>query len=782
LPLTSSSNTNNRGLFLTKGNIFFVLFLLVGLYFRTSGLFRGLGDQGGIFHPDEPKQILALFNFLNGDYIRYYGSLFYDGYPYGLNHLDEYLLRPLLYLFSSDTVDQHSLYYYGRLLRLAYSMIIMIITYQLVYRLVSNRTIALLALLLAALSPLSITVSHFATGDIGVDLFSAFCFLFLLFYLTKTHKLFWLFCCGVSVGAAFSAKYNGLLVGMVPGILLLLELVKEKQFKDFILKCTILGAGTTLGVLLFTPGFLLDPRTTFGNMLANFEFIKNYNVPAEILAKPWIERAFLGLSNNSIYIISSLGIVVFLSSLPVTIITGKRFISCLPQHNKLSCSYNNLILAIALFPLFSLLIAMSGKYVVQPFHFSYLQIPLIVTSCVVSAKIFSSQNTLLKGGGILIVAAIILEFGLVSIKDNFFWRLEDNVFHAQNLPASIYDREAFYTHRSDKIRSLYLEPSGNSVFKNHRIYAKGPDAGLWNTIGVAPLPQVPNPIGKNWIFLNGPSFPRNERMLVIHAENHGKTLKRYLVLPAGEEIAGLGIRSGSFATEALIKLGQEHITIQMESHQQKLIPVSPEVMQKSWEPVSNSGVHIIPLEIYVPHNDLWITILGNQKEKQLFTLFGGAQDGIAPVPEAIPAEIKKEYFDALSRIRYLESTPSWRVVEGKKIPMWEVALPAGRYKLISEIDGLADSSEISIEFEDAKGDLHRGKQQSFHIKKGIQRIEYSFTKAFTPYQTRFIISGKKGSCQMLFFKLTPDYQTIEKDFEKWRKTGKQPKWVSRFNE
>jgi dolichyl-phosphate-mannose-protein mannosyltransferase len=780
LVFSSSSNTCNRAPLVNKENLFFVLFLLLGLYFRTSGIFRGLGEQGSIFHPDEPKQVLALFNFLNGDYLHYYGSLFYDGYPYGLNHLDEYLLRPFLFLFSSDVPDQHSLYYYGRLLRLFYSMVIMAITYQLVYKLVHDRTSSLLALLLTAIAPLSITVSHSATGDIGVDLFAALCFLFLLFHIEKPHKLFWLFCCGISVGAAFSAKYNGFLIGMVPAMVLCFEVIKDRQFQHFTYKCIILGAGAVLGVLIFTPGFLLVPRTTLGNIVASFEFIKTYNVPADILAKSWIERALIGLSNNSVYIISSLGIAIFLSSLLGIIIAGKKYLSCFSLPQSLSCSRNNYILSLALFPLISLLISISGKFVVQPFHFSYLQLPLIVVSCVLFSWLLSLQNMLLRVCALLVVTIIIVESGLVSVKENFFWRLEDNTFHAQNLPQSIYDREAFYSHRSDKIRSLYLEPSGNSVFKNRSIEAKGPDALFWNMLGVAPLPQVANPIGNNWIFLNGPVFPRNERVLVIRGENYGKTLKRYLVLPAGQEIAGLGIRSGSFATEAFIDFGQDRINVQMDAHQQKTISLTPKKWRVSGKQGTGQEVHIIPLEVYVPHNDLWITILTSQKEKQLFTLFGGGQDGTVIVPEAIPAELENHYFGALSRIRYLESTPSWRVMKGKRIPMWEVALPAGRYTLVCEIDGLMDASEIAIEFEDAKGKLHRGQQQSFHIKKGIQRVEYSFTKAFVPYQTRIVVSGKTGSCQMLFFKLTPDYHGIAEDFERWRKDKIEPEWISRF--
>ncbi|MBU3984664.1 MAG: glycosyltransferase family 39 protein [Proteobacteria bacterium] len=138
-----------------------------------SGLFRGLGELGYIFHPDEPKQITALLNFLNGDYVHYYGSRFYDGYPYGLNHLDEYLLRPLLFFFGAETPNHYSLYYVGRLLRVIYGMVTMAIAYKLVYTLVKNKTAALLAMFLLAIAPLSITVSHFATGDIGVDLFTS---------------------------------------------------------------------------------------------------------------------------------------------------------------------------------------------------------------------------------------------------------------------------------------------------------------------------------------------------------------------------------------------------------------------------------------------------------------------------------------------------------------------------------------------------------------------------------------------------------------------------------
>ncbi len=755
------------------------LLALTALYFRTSGLFRGLATSAAIFHPDEPKQILALFNFLNGDYVRYYGSLFYDGYPYGLNHLDEYLLRPFLLLFDTQLPERHSLYYYARALRLLYSLAVIGICSHLIFRLTRCRLSSFMCALLFAISPLPITVTHFATGDIGIDLFCALCFLFTFLYLQGNYRIFWLLLAGLAVGAAFSAKYNGLLVGIVPATILCLQFLKEKRLTPLFLRILIVGTGALTGLFLFTPHILLETKPTIANIFANFEFIKNYNVPLDIVNKPWHEKAILGIQTNFLYTISSLGSVLFFTAIVGLISTVKNLNKDIYSPERNVESKNLFILSMAIFPPIALLLSLSGKYVVQPFHFSYLLIPLILVTSILFSQLYASRNILTRCAGFLLLAAILIESGSTSIQDNFFWRLEDNAYQSQALPASIYDREAFYTHRSDPIRSLYLEPAGNSIFRNYHDKAKGPDALFWKTIEVAPLPQVANPIGENWIFLNGPSFPRNERMLVIHAENQGKTLKRYLVLPAGKKIEGLGFRSGSYATEATVTLGGVKTHTTLKAHQQKTLTIEPETWKTSRDEERDREVQLIPLTVSVPHNDLWVTIFTSRKEKDLFTLFGGSDNGTVHIPERIPREMDAQYFDALSRIRYLELDLSWRVVPGKHIPMWEVSIPAGRYKLICEVEGLAAHSEIAIHFEDARGDgRHQSKQQSFLIAEGLQRIEYSFTKSFTPYQLRFIISGKQGKSQILKFRLVPDYRKLTEDFEIWRTSDTQPEWLT----
>ena len=94
------------------------------------------------------------------------------------------------------------------------------------------------------------------------------------------------------MGAAFSAKYNGLLVGIVPAMVLFFEFLQNKEIRLVAGKCFILISGTILGIALFTPNLLLDSNTALANIIANFEFIKNYNVPDDILAKSWIEKNF----------------------------------------------------------------------------------------------------------------------------------------------------------------------------------------------------------------------------------------------------------------------------------------------------------------------------------------------------------------------------------------------------------------------------------------------------------------------------------------------------------
>lgn len=736
-----------------------------------------------MFHPDEAKQVLALFNFLNGDYVRYYGDIFYDGYPYGLNHLDEYLLRPLLFFLGPEPPETSSLYYYARLLRVAYGMFTIVTVYNLVNWLTRDRIAALIAMFLLAIAPLSVTVTHFATGDIGIDLFTGLCFLFLACYLSNDQKKIWLLASGFAVGAAFSAKYNGLLIGLVPGMVLTLELLHHKNIKKFIIRCIFLLAGTLAGIIIFTPNLLLDFSPATRNISANFQFIKNYRVPAEIFALPWQEKAILSLKNNSLYIISSLGYIACFISIMGLLVAGRQNFRYIFSRQKTIHPQQTLFFSIAAFPLLAIVISLAGKYNVQPFHFSYLQLPLIIIVGYLFYFLRSSKNIFLRSCNLLLLLLLTLEYGHITWKENFFWRTEDNVHYVERLPSSIYKPETFETLPSGHIRSLFVEPPNISVFRNMWLAATGPDSTLWNTIQVAPLPQVPNPVGRQWIFLNGPTFPRNDKIVFIHGDKHGKTITKYLVLPAGKNWPTLGIRCGSYATEASINFGNTIQAIQLEAHQQKILELQPKAWRVSGgEAPGQEKVYIISLKISVPHDDMWITLLATPKEQELFNLFGGGQEGNLAIPAGIPPELENDYINALNHIRYEELTQPRTVYDGWSIPIWGVSIPAGHFKLICDIDSENDDTAFTIELEDARGGVYRQQKQIFTVNKGLQRIEYDFAKTFAPYQCRFIMSSLNGTIQIKSLKLFPDYQKISTDLDNWRATKSKPEWISRFGD
>ena len=179
----------------------FLAILLLALFFRCGGLYRGLNSRHYCYHPDSPKQIAAASKFMTGQYIWYTGSWFYDGYPYGLNHVDALLLRPILAvrdgarrLLAPGAEQQKcdfTLYHWIRLLRVFYGMLCALLVYLTCRLLHLGRVPSLFASAVVGLSPLAISVSHTATGDIGVDLFVSLLMLALAFHVDYWDYLGW---------------------------------------------------------------------------------------------------------------------------------------------------------------------------------------------------------------------------------------------------------------------------------------------------------------------------------------------------------------------------------------------------------------------------------------------------------------------------------------------------------------------------------------------------------------------------------------------------------------
>lgn len=303
-----------------------IIILIVGAYFRASGLFRGL-ERGVVFHPDSPKQVRVLDNYLHGNYVQYYDSRFYDGYPYGLNRADEMLIRgatgallPLTRMLDTgqDVVrmpSRHDLFYWGRVLRLLYGLVVVCIVYATVMRLSRHVWSALTAAALYAVAPIGVAVSHSVTGDIGVDLFLAVA-LYCASVYSMGGRFRWMAAFAAACGMAFACKFQGMLGLWVGGIILLGGMQGARSPVRLLLhQVSVMVVSFVAGIIALNPALMLQPEKTWRNMRINFTFIRDYGVSAEILEKPLPARICFGLRNNISLVTGALGyVMLFLSA------------------------------------------------------------------------------------------------------------------------------------------------------------------------------------------------------------------------------------------------------------------------------------------------------------------------------------------------------------------------------------------------------------------------------------------------------------------------------------
>jgi len=767
--------------------------LLFGLYLRTSGTFRGL-DVPYLFHPDETKQVTALHNYLEGHYVWFTGLLFYDGYPYGLNHVDEWILRPVFAVKNAilgtlygtcakpGIPGMDAMYYWARGLRILYGMMVLLVAWLIARRLFEKTGASWLAVTLAAIAPVSVCVSHFATGDIGVDLFGGIALLMLCLYAERTRSGY-LFMAGLATGMAFGCKYNGLLLGIAIAIYLTLELIAEKRFKVFLGQCLNAGIACILGILITTPALLINFRQTRKDMFANFEFIKNYDVSHDLISKPLYEKAWLGLTQNTATIVSAFGWMVMALAV-LGLIAGICKYWKQPGKGENTPEFARkarLLVALVSFPFLALLISLAGKLRVQPFHFSYLQVPFI--TCAVLGFAWMRQGAWKGSRFLALVCGIIAvsELGLESMKENFFWQREDTLSLERDIPRTVFTTQ--YPTAEDKIiKNVYLEDGGVSAFRNREHLVKSPAGLSWDLIQSAVIPTIPYPVDHEWIFLNGPVFPRNDRMFVV---NNNEIIRRHLVLHEKPGQISVGFRTSAWPVHAAINLGNDCQSLQMNPNEQQILTFTP----RKWRHYPGSGTQkepfIIPLEIETMTGNLIVTVLDSKFERKRFALFGATATNYIDLLTNNVDTLAED----LRQTRYLEANQCNRQISaGNKkysadflLPSEGMLLPGGAYELECDIAGLAPTSTVSFLLADHRGAFGQfNAGETVSVVPGPQQITYRFTKTFAPYLCQVQILCTTGTCNIISWRLRPDVMKIAGDMKTWRDTGTAPLWTRRY--
>ncbi|MDD2236091.1 MAG: glycosyltransferase family 39 protein [Kiritimatiellae bacterium] len=783
-----------------KTVLIWLVILGSAVFFRSAGLYRGL-KTGSIYHPDSPKQVYSFHNYMNGRYIWYDGSLFIDGYPLFLNHFDEWLSRPLFWGYervaghvfgerenpraSGNPSDDYYpnaiwLFYWTRTLRLLYGLLIVWAAYRLARFAGIGRSWAQGAALLTALNPLEVVVSHAGTGDVGVALFGATLYL-LLFRHIRTGRSAWWAGAAVLGGFAFASKYQGLLISLVPALFLLLyEGACRRRLWRMIRQGLLYLFFLVVGVLAATPQFFIKGKKTLELMLANFTFLANYKTPADILDKPLLERAVLGYEKNFIPLWSAIGLVVSVAALAGVLLALRQWWMSRKAEDARVSRAASLRLALFSAPFLWVLISLFGKYNVQPFHFSYLNVPLILSAVFLLDAGWSRGGRWLRGvvlcGAILVFAAPLPSM----FREHALWIREESYETQKKLSTHLMDSRYAGDEDVHRVRLFNME-DGTSlpVFRNRIRELVLPNAGFWNALHIAPVPTVPFPDPVYWIFNNGPIYPRNDREFL--AAKNDRTEKAVIWSAPPERIV-LGVRSGVWPTRVVLHAGGEAHRVELPPNTQTTVPISVhDLCVLITNSVEQPDAWMTRLCVDTEVGPAWITVMQNEREEALFRLFGGQAE---TCPEFLEEDIRRadEIADHVRRTRYYDNlgrSPAF-LRAGESLPMLSFEpLAAGVYVWRAQI--LAESNAVAV----LRGStLFSGNNWSnsawtveFPLHPGLNELEHVFSKTFLPYQVHLALTCSEGACQIGVWSLKPETGGILHDLRLWREGGIRPDWA-----
>ncbi len=785
-----------------------IVVLAAGL--RLAGVFNGLPDRY-VIHPDEPKQIVALQSYLADRYLWYRDSWFYDGYPFALNHVDEMALRPLRTVrnaWVSFTAGEAVLppewtreQFFGlaRGLRVIYGVIVVMLLYRLARQVGCSRGMGLVTMLLGALAPLSVCVTHFATGDIGTDLFSVV----MLVCLLKATRAswWWLLGAGMAAGFAFACKYNGLLAVLALVGYVLLWGVRQHLWKWMGKALCAVGVGVVVGAHIATPATFIQWGKTWADIFENFRRIRIYAAPVGSEHQGVFQKLLSAVSNG-LPVGSALCWGLLAASLLIGCYLLARLFRTRVREGDAADVQMTALAAIALTPPIALVIAVVGKPRVQPFHFSWMA-PFLVLAVVGGGlkwwKAAGRRGKMILALGLALVVG---EVGLKSAREYYFWSRDDIAGLRNWMEKESFTPQALMGKGVPRgeLRSMVLEPANMAVFRNNITHSivRVPDMPVWREMGQAPVPCTPYPLSTDWIFLNGPVLPRNDRLFECPANG---VVRRELVWHEEPRGVGIGLRSGSLPVEVNLCVGGESRRVRMEpnsAHIEQFDAMSPR-----WH-IANADidgvlVRVQPIRVAARMGKAWASVLLDDQSRKLFQLFSGELAN--EMPELKPAAMSwQDVKRAVDRTRYLDSLNlNARLTldssRRKQRRYWigaervgnvsdrTLALPAGVYRLTCKVSIPLDQCTMKLTVIDPSGafDVEPSTHQ-WVVKQGEQDLELVFKKGFAPYECALVLEAEQGIVDLVSWELRPETDRLFDDLAGWEKEGSLPSWMRRFPE
>lgn len=782
-------------------HIVFLLILLATAYFRASGLFRGLAEDL-VVHPDARKQVLMLEHYLHGEPVVYQNSVFYDGYPYGLNQVDAWAIRlargagaALRSILDPGGAPRpvparHELFFWAHGLRALYGLAAMGLVFAAVLRFSRDRWAALAAAALYGLAPLASAVAHAATGDIGVDLFIAAALYCAAAY-ADGGRFRWLVALAVASGMAFACKYQGLL-GLWLGFLPLLPglspaLPAWKRVRAGL----AMAAGAVAGAVALNPAFFVDPAKTWRNMWLNFAFLKNYNVSREFLEQPFFVRMRWGLGHNVPFIAGCIGWGLMALGLAALLVAlralwrGSRTRSADPDTRGPERRRAAVFAAVASFPWVALFLATALKPEVQPFHFTFL-LPALAAA---AGLLLATSRATAGRAGRLALAALGVAAGVeslaASLREDFFWSRPDIHMSAFGYSETVFGTPGHGTRRHmgrHVIKRFYIEPATLPVFRNRPCALKHADVDGWRRLAQVPGPAIPFPGDGHWIFLNGPVFPRNDRMFAVPASGRGQAERtgydgQPLVLPTPDRAGAwterslvfsqepdgvqIGLRTGRWPSRYEIRAsGEKPIRGFLAPNSQVLLPLQ-RLRARFLFPASGAGkpeTHIATLRMRAQLGPVWATVLASPEETARYLRHGPPPDNAAPAAAPAPDWSDATLQQRLPSLRFADGPSALEVAEEPRALPGVPPLEAGAYVWTARIRNPGPARRLRLELADPAGVDRSPPPFEAEIEAGEQQVVWRFTKEFAPYDAELRASADAPGGVIESWSLVPDLE------------------------
>ncbi|NQU39103.1 MAG: glycosyltransferase family 39 protein [Lentisphaerae bacterium] len=763
-----------------------VAIIALALHLRSAGLFRGL-SAGVVNHPDAAKQVLALDNFLHDRYVWYTGNVFYDGYPLFLNHVDEWILRGVQAVRGAvqahldpgtpvEAINQGELFYWGRALRVLYGMLVLMAAVLIGRRGRMPAQSQLLTALLLAITPLAATVTHAVTGDIGVDLFSALSILCVAGMVARPQSLLRPLLAGVLVGFAFASKYHGLMAGWVPGIYILLSaLLVRHRWGLFLKQAGAALGGMVAGIVVAIPQFISHPERTWSDIVLNFRFIKSFNVPPEFYERPWLDRLGSSVSANVPLLLLALGVALCaMATVGLAVVSLQMWRAVRARDEKQQQAL--FLFAVFSFPLLAAVLSLLGKPSVEPFHFSYAGLPLVLAAVYGLFWLWNHPRRHLRALAVPCALALLLDFGMRSYSENFFWSQEENWVVADHLSTELVRPQQA---PSGTVKSVQLEgPEPTlAVFRNCMVTSFGlPDSAFWNAIGQLPIPGIPVPGNDYWIFVNGPIFPRSDRMFHVADDSR---VRRCAVYESAPEALWIGLRSGAWPAQVVLRCGRFKRTFQLAANTQRIVPIDRKQYDRRLARVPFWKERLfIPIQVDAAVGNVWATLLSSPHERAQYQCFGGdASDRSFLRSQGSAASAAQPYEQA----RYLESQDydGHHLAAGDQVALFNyVPLAAGAYRLSLKAHALSEGTALECRLYDPTSGYGLLPPEVIELSGGEQTVTFRFTKPFAPYQVTLALTCVRGSARLGASDLRPDLAAILADLQ--QPDGAVPLWARPF--